>query len=89
MSLPPGTRVRARAGDPGHHTRLPRYVRGHTGEIVECTGEWPLPDDGARGLVPPRVEPVYTVRFPAAQLWGEGDHVVTVEAWESYLEEAG
>jgi Nitrile hydratase beta subunit, C-terminal len=89
VSLPPGTRVRARAADPGHHTRLPRYVRGHTGDIVACTGQWPLPDDRARGLVPPRVEAVYTVRFTAAQLWGEGDHVVTIEAWESYLEPAG
>jgi nitrile hydratase len=89
MSLPPGTRVRARASDPGHHTRLPRYVRGHVGEVVECTGTWPVPDDRARGIAPARVEPVYTVRFPAAELWGEGDHTVTVELWACYLEEAG
>lgn len=86
MSLAPGTRVRTRALDPTHHTRLPRYVRGHTGEIVECEGEWPVPDDRARGLHPPRVEAVYAVRFPAAQLWGEGEHTVTVDLWESYLE---
>jgi nitrile hydratase len=87
VSLPPGTRVRARAGDPGHHTRVPRYVRGHTGEVVEYEGDWPLPDDGARGIDPPRVEAVYAVRFPAAALWGEGTHTVTVDLWESYLEE--
>jgi hypothetical protein len=88
VSLPPGTRVRARLGDPDHHTRVPRYVRGHTGVIVEDTGQWPLPDDVARRIDPPRVETVYAVRFPAADLWGSGDHSVILDLWESYLEEA-
>jgi hypothetical protein len=87
MTYAPGTRVRARAADPGHHTRVPRYVRGHVGEIVEPEGEWPLPDDRARGIVPPRVETVYAVRFPARDLWGTGSHTVVVGLWESYLEE--
>jgi Nitrile hydratase beta subunit len=39
--------------------------------------------------VPPREETVYAVRFPAASLWGAGTHAVTVDLWESYLEEAG
>ena len=89
MSLPPGTRVRARPADPDHHTRLPRYVRGHTGEIIEAAGEWPLPDDVARGISPPRTETVYSVRFPAAALWGQGTHEVVVDLWQSYLEDAG
>lgn len=88
MRLAPGTRVRALVTDPGHHTRLPRYVRGHTGVVVECEGDWPLPDDRARGIARPRVEAVYAVRFPAARLWGEGTHTVTVDLWESYLEQA-
>ncbi len=85
MTFAPGTRVRARPGDPDHHTRVPRYVRGHIGEVVESEGEWPLPDDAARGLTP-RVENVYAVRFEAGSLWGEGSHTVTVDLWESYLE---
>jgi nitrile hydratase len=89
MTFTPGTRVRARETDPDHHTRLPRYVRGHVGEIVEVEGVCPLPDDRARGVVAPRVEMVYAVRFPAAALWGAGTHTVTVDLWESYLEEAG
>jgi hypothetical protein len=89
MRFAPGARVRARPLDPDHHIRLPRYVRGHIGEIVEPQGEWPLPDDRARCIAPPRVESVYTVRFPAGELWGEGTHVVNVDLWESYLEEAG
>jgi nitrile hydratase subunit beta len=89
VRLAPGTRVRARVLDPGHHTRLPRYARGHAGEVIEFRGEWPVADDVARGLRPPRVEALYAVRFPAARLWGEGDHTVTLELWESYLEEDG
>jgi Nitrile hydratase beta subunit, C-terminal len=84
-----GTRVRARLTDPDHHIRLPRYVRGHVGEVVDSHGDWPLPDDSARGITPSRVETVYAVRFPASGLWGAGDHTVTVDLWESYLEEAG
>lgn len=89
MSLAPGTWVRARVADPAHHTRLPRYVRGHLGEVVECQGDYVLPDDRARGASAPRVEAVYTVRFSAARLWGEGTHTVAVDLWESYLEETG
>jgi nitrile hydratase len=82
----PGDQVRARSTDPEHHTRVPRYVRGHQGVVVEPQGAWPLADDGARGLSEPRVEQVYTVRFAARDLWGAGGHWVTVDLWESYLE---
>ena len=88
MKFAAGARVRARSADPDHHTRLPRYVAGHVGEIVEAEGDWPLPDDAAQGVVPPRMETVYAVRFGAADLWGEGTHMVTVDMWESYLEVA-
>ena len=87
MIYTPGTRVRVRAGDPDRHTRVPRYVRGHVGEIVAALDRWPLPDDSARGL-PPREETCYAVRFSAADLWGSGDHTVTVDLWESYFDRA-
>ncbi|MFC6062405.1 SH3-like domain-containing protein [Streptomyces ochraceiscleroticus] len=83
-----GQRVRVRAADPDGHTRAPRYVRGHTGRVVESQGRWPLADDRATGAAEPRVETVYTVAFPARELWGEGTHEVTVDLWESYLEQA-
>lgn len=85
----PGTRVRTGLADPPHHTRLPRYVRGRVGEVVEAQGAHPLPDERARGIRDPRVENVYTVRFAARDLWGEGAHFVTVDLWESYLTPAG
>jgi hypothetical protein len=81
-----GSRVRARAADPDGHTRLPRYVRGHTGEVIEVRGAWPLPDEAVAGI--DRAEPVYAVRFPAAGLWGSGSHSVIIDMWESYLQEA-
>ncbi len=97
MTLGVGTRVRVRLGDPDHHTRVPRYVRGHTGEIVAVLGQWALPDDSARGVT--TMQTCYAVRFAAAELWGSGvseprranaetPHAVTVDLWESYLERA-
>lgn len=80
----PGDPVRVRVGDPGHHTRSPRYVRGQRGVIVESQGPWPLADESAQGLTP-RSEIVYTVGFTARDLWGSGQHTVTVDLWESYL----
>jgi len=88
MRFPAGTRVRARLADPDGHTRLPRYVRGHVGEVIEAEGERPLPDDAAQDKADPRVETVYAVRFAAGDLWGRGRHAVIVDLWESYLEEA-
>jgi nitrile hydratase subunit beta len=83
----PGDRVRTSRTDPPHHTRLPRYGRGAVGTVVEHQGRHPLPDRRARQL-PAEPEPVYTVRFAAAELFGEGDHTVTIDLWESYLRPA-
>ena len=86
MSYAVGDRVRARTGDPDHHTRLPRYVRGQAGEVVARLGDWVLPDASVAGLG--TTETCYAVRFAAADLFGSGDHTVTVDLWESYLERA-
>ena len=86
MSFAVGATVRVKAEDPDHHTRVPRYVRGHTGVIVAAIDRWPVPDDRARGIDPPREEICYVVRFSAADLWGNGDHAVNVDLWESYLD---
>ncbi len=81
----PGDRVRTSNRDPAHHTRLPRYARGAVGEVVQVAGHHPLADDRARGRqTPPQA--VYHVRFAATDLFGEGDHSITVELWDGYLE---
>ncbi|MCC5968567.1 MAG: nitrile hydratase subunit beta [Pararhodobacter sp.] len=86
----PGDRVRARNIHPRGHTRLPRYVRGHTGVIEAAHDGFILPDTNAhqRGENP---EYLYTVVFDGAALWGpdaEPGLTVSVDAWEHYLEPA-
>jgi nitrile hydratase subunit beta len=79
-----GARVQTSRIDPPHHTRLPRYARGAVGVVIECEGAYPRPDDRARGF-DTAPEPVYAVRFAAGDLFGEGDHTVTIAMWQSYL----
>lgn len=88
MRFGPGDRVVMTRLDPSHHTRVPRYARGAPGVVVEPQGQHPLADDRARGL-PADPQPVYTVRFAARDLFGEGDHFVTVDVWETHLEPGG
>jgi nitrile hydratase len=76
--------VRTRSGDVPHHTRLPRYARGTVGTVLEFEGRFPLADDVARGLAP-EPGPVYAVQFEASDLFGAGDHLVTLDLWGDYL----
>ncbi|MEF8790421.1 MAG: nitrile hydratase subunit beta [Haloarculaceae archaeon] len=87
-SFEPGDPVRVRNDHPAGHTRSPRYVRRAEGEVVSVHGTHVLPDASAHGEE--RAEPLYSVRFDAAELWGpdrEADDAVHVDLWESYLEE--
>ena len=84
-----GDKVRARNINPHTHTRLPRYVRGHVGVIERVIGCHVFPDSNAGGNENPQW--LYTVRFGGCELWGpDGDPttVVSVDAWEPYLEPA-
>jgi nitrile hydratase len=85
-----GDKVRARTIDPPTHTRLPRYVRGHVGEIERVIGCHVFPDSNANGTGE-NPQWLYTVRFDGRELWGEQSDptlTVSVDAWESYLERA-
>jgi nitrile hydratase len=84
----PGDRVRALNIHPEGHTRLPRYVRGHVGEIVRVHGAHVYPDSNAKGL---GEDPhwLYAVSFSAKELWGHDTaDSVTLDLWEPYLEPA-
>ncbi|MGX1882772.1 SH3-like domain-containing protein [Streptomyces sp. NPDC055287] len=83
----PGSRVRTVHHDPPHHTRLPRYARGKRGTVIEPEGRAPLADARAQGRADSPVEQVYAVRFAARELWGEGEHHVVLDLFESYLED--
>ena len=85
-----GDRVRARNINPEGHTRLPRYARGHAGVISRHHGAHVFPDANAHGLGE-QAQPLYQVRFEAAELWGDpppGRGAVYLDLWEDYLEPA-
>jgi len=69
------------------HTRLPGYIRGHTGIIHSVHGCHVYPDSHALGL---GEDPqwLYNVSFTAQELWGkprpQSSHV-HVDCWEPYL----
>jgi nitrile hydratase subunit beta len=84
----PGDRVRCRNDHVSTHTRLPRYIRGVMGKVVENHGAFVLPDTNAHGK---GESPTwcYGVRFQAGDLWGSGADAnteVMVDCWEPYLE---
>ena len=70
------------------HTRIPRYVRGKTGEVDKIHGCHVFPDSNSRGL---GEDPqwLYRVKFTAREIWG-AEHslkdLIFVDLWEPYLE---
>ena len=84
-----GDAVVAKRSVSSMHTRLPGYVRGRKGMIECCIGPEIFADASASGDI--RKEPLYTVRFEAAELWPEPEGQqasVQLDLWESYLEPA-
>jgi nitrile hydratase len=88
----PGDRVTARNLHPQGHTRLPRYVRGHTGTVQIVHGTHLFADRRASGTLPPFDDTahwLYTVVFDGRDLWGpqaDAGLQVSVDAWEPYLQ---
>jgi nitrile hydratase len=85
-----GDRVRTRNMHPKGHTRLPRYARDREGVIERVHGTHVFPDTNAHGAGE-NPQWLYTVRFSGRELWGEDADptlVVSIDAWESYLEPA-
>jgi nitrile hydratase len=86
----PGDRVQTRATPVNHHTRLPDYARGKLGQIDGVRGVHVFADAHALGL---GEQPhwLYTVTFSGRELWGQEaaeSLVVSIDAWEPYLEPA-
>jgi nitrile hydratase len=83
-----GQKVRARVVNTQHHTHLPRYARGRTGVIAIDHGVYNFPDTNAYFQGTKR-QHVYSVRFTARELWGEGASPrdrVHIDLWDDYLE---
>ncbi len=83
-----GDRVRVREWHPQGHTRAPRYVQGKQGTVARVDGAFNLPDVEAHSDRKV-LNPTYSVRFTADELWGEGGDgsAIHVDLWEHYLEE--
>jgi nitrile hydratase len=83
-----GDRVRTRGFRPPHHTRLPGYAMGKVGVVERVHGAHVFPDTNSQGLGE-SPQWLYNVAFDAQELWGSGNEprsVVSVDAWEPYLE---
>jgi nitrile hydratase len=81
-----GETIRTRNINPEGHTRLPRYARGRTGEVIAVHGTHVFPDSNAHGK---GEDPqwLYTVLFSARELWGKDTKdAVCIDLWEPYLE---
>lgn len=89
-----GDRVHTRELNPAGHTRLPQYARDKVGTVLAVRGAHVFADRnaapmGQRGAG--EAEWLYTVEFTGTELWGpdaDPHLVVSVEAWEPYLEAA-
>lgn len=80
-----GAKVRARNLNPTGHTRLPRYLRDHAGEIVAVHGAHVFPDSNAHGKGED-AQWLYTVRFAAGEVWGSSSRdTIHADLWEPYL----
>jgi nitrile hydratase len=85
-----GDRVVARNVHPVSHTRLPRYARGRQGVVSKDHGVFVFPDSRVLGLGD-HPQHVYSVRFVARELWGEGataQDAVYIDLWDEYLDRA-
>jgi nitrile hydratase len=84
-----GDRVRTRAADVAHHSRLPRYARGKAGRIERVHGVHVFAEPNAHGLGE-QPQWLYNVAFDARELWDDAAEglVVSIDAWEPCLERA-
>ncbi len=85
-----GDRVHTCTEEKSHHTRLPGYARGKNGVVQRVHGVHVFPDTHAHGLGE-SPQWLYNVAFEASELWGRehaGQSIISVDAWEPYLEPA-
>jgi nitrile hydratase beta subunit len=83
-----GDRVTVPKRQGSGHTRVPAYVQGALGEVVDHYGTHVFADANARG--DRRGEHLYSVRFDGESLWGNESQgqSVSIDLWEPYLEAA-
>ena len=85
-----GDAVRVREMTVTGHTRAPRYCRRRRGVVQEVRGIFVFPDTNA-ALAGEKPQPLYSVRFEGAELWGRAagpKDAVYIDLWDDYLEAA-
>jgi nitrile hydratase len=84
-----GDPVLVRKEHPSGHTRCARYLRGTQGVVSRVYDSFVFPDTNAR-LEGENPQYVYSVRFNAADIWGERtsepNETIYFDFWEPYLE---
>jgi len=88
MKFKPGDRICTRRDNPDGHTRIPVYLRGRRGVVEKVLGSFAFADAVVQGRRDVR-EPLYTVAFSAAELWGgtaDPSQTLAADLFESYLE---
>lgn len=89
-SMPPsfrsGDRIRVLRRQQAGHTRVPTYIQGANGIVVDHYGTHVYPDQNAKGQR--AGEHLYCLRFEGHDLWGSKScsQSVYVDLWEPYLE---
>ena len=83
----PGDRVRVKNDFFAGHVRMPGYIRGKPGVVVNESPVYPFPDAHAHG-VKAADEPTYDVAFRTEDLWPNSADpaLVHVGVFQSYLE---
>ena len=84
-----GDKVKVRQLHRRTHTRLPGYVRGHSGIVERIHGCHIFPDAHAIGQGE-QPQWLYNIGFIAKELWGDDSKrpgKVYVDCWEPYLED--
>lgn len=83
----PGERVRGKLEHVPGHVRLPAYIRGKPGVVVNESPAYPFPDAHAHG-VNAQDEPTDDVRFRSEELWPNAAEpaLIHVGVFQSYLE---
>ncbi len=86
----PGDRVRVKADYVPGHVRMPGYIRGKEGVVVEVSPAYPFPDAHAHGVAA-EDEPTFDVRFRSEDLWADSADpaLIHVGVFQSYLERVG
>jgi len=87
-----GQRVAVLDLEKSGHIRIPFYIRGHVGTVVQRCGSFLNPEDLSVGNVAGPVVPLYRVSFALNELWtdyaGGPSDMLYIEIYDHWLASA-